>query len=166
MGEGDGGKRTVLKRHQDGEYTNPYMQTMGVEVAPLPFNTNKGPVVLNIWDCAGREEFFGLKDGYYIGAQGAIIMFDVTSKSSYKNVRKWYKELFELENKIPIVLCGNKVDCEKKEREVKPKQITFHREKEIQYYDISAKSNYKYDKPFVYLIRKFMGDETVHFVEG
>lgn len=56
---------------------------------------------------------------------------------------------------IPIVLCGNKVDV--KNRQVKPKQVTFHRKKNLQYHEISAKSNYNYEKPFLYLARKLVG---------
>jgi hypothetical protein len=57
---------------------------------------------------------------------------------------------------IPIVLCGNKVDV--KERKVKAKTITFHRKKNLQYYDISAKSNYNFEKPFLWLARKLVGN--------
>lgn len=64
---------------------------------------------------------------------------------------------------IPIVLCGNKVDV--KNRQVKPKQVTFHRKKNLQYYEISAKSNYNYEKPFLYLARKLTGDPHLQFVE-
>lgn len=56
---------------------------------------------------------------------------------------------------IPIVLCGNKVDV--KNRQVKAKQVTFHRKKNLQYYEISAKSNYNFEKPFLYLARKIAG---------
>ena len=56
---------------------------------------------------------------------------------------------------IPIVLCGNKVDV--KNRQVKAKQVTFHRKKNLQYYEISAKSNYNFEKPFLYLARKLAG---------
>jgi GTPase SAR1 family protein len=59
---------------------------------------------------------------------------------------------------IPIVLCGNKVDV--KNRQVKPKQVTFHRKKNLQYHEISAKSNYNYEKPFLYLARKLVGCVT------
>ena len=45
------------------------------------------------------------------------------------------------------MLCGNKVDV--KERKVKAKAIVFHRKKNLQYYDISAKSNYNFEKPFL-----------------
>lgn len=53
------------------------------------------------------------------------------------------------------MLCGNKVDV--KNRQVKPKQVTFHRKKNLQYHEISAKSNYNYEKPFLYLARKLVG---------
>ena len=52
---------------------------------------------------------------------------------------------------IPIVLTGNKVDI--KDRKVKAKSIVFHRKKNLQYYDISAKSNYNFEKPFLWLAR-------------
>ena len=58
---------------------------------------------------------------------------------------------------IPIVLTGNKVDV--KERKVKAKTITFHRKKNLQYYDISAKSNYNFEKPFLWLARKLVGNQ-------
>merc|ERR1711872_465226 len=63
---------------------------------------------------------------------------------------------------IPIVLCGNKVDI--KDRKVKAKSIVFHRKKNLQYYDVSAKSNYNFEKPFLWLARKLVGDPNLEFV--
>lgn len=51
-----------------------------------------------------------------------------------------------------------------KERKVKAKTITFHRKKNLQYYDISAKSNYNFEKPFLWLARKLVGNATLEFV--
>ena len=48
-----------------------------------------------------------------------------------------------------------------KDRAVKPKAITFHRKKNLQYYDISAKSNYNYEKPFLWLARKLSGEKDM-----
>ena len=79
-------------------------------------------------------------------------MFDVTSRITYKNVPNWHRDLTRVCENIPIVLCGNKVEV--KERKVKTKQINFHRKKNIQYYEISAKTNYNFEKPFLYLARK------------
>ncbi len=63
----------------------------------------------------------------------------------------------------PIGHFGAQVDV--KNRQVKPKQVTFHRKKNLQYYEISAKSNYNYEKPFLYLARKLTGDPHLSFVE-
>lgn len=137
-----------------------------------------------MWDTAGQEKFGGLRDGYYINGQCGIIMFDVTSRITYKNVPNWHRKLTrerslvdEVVGKtddqlgdlvrvcegIPIVLCGNKVDV--KERKVKAKTITFHRKKNLQYYDISAKSNYNFEKPFLWLARKLVGNpQLVRFL--
>lgn len=137
--------------------------TLGVEVRPLVFHTNRGPIKFNVWDTAGQEKFGGLRDGYYIQGQCAIIMFDVTSRITYKNVPNWHRDLTRVCENIPIVLCGNKVEI--KDRKVKAKQITFHRKKNLQYYDISAKSNYNFEKPFLWLAKKLVGDNNLMFVE-
>lgn len=119
-------------------------------------------------------------------------MFDVTSRITYKNVPNWHRkhtmapdcgadlpwllfgdkdyvnhitslgDLVRVCENIPIVLTGNKVDV--KERKVKAKTITFHRKKNLQYYDISAKSNYNFEKPFLWLARKLVGNPTLEFV--
>merc|ERR1712113_617662 len=63
-----------------------------------------------------------------------------------------------------IVLCGNKVDV--KDRKIRPKQVTFHRKKNFsQYYEISAKSNYNFEKPFLCIARKLLKDESLHIEE-
>jgi GTP-binding nuclear protein Ran len=135
---------------------------LGVEVHPLSFTTNFGVIVFNTWDTAGQEKFGGLRDGYYINGQCGIIMFDLTSRITYKNVPNWHRDLTRVCENIPIVLCGNKVDI--KERKVKPKAIDFHRKKSLQYYDISAKSNYNFEKPFLWLARKLVGNPGLEFV--
>lgn len=91
-------------------------------------------------------------------------MFDVGSRITYKNVPKWHKDLSRIMENIPIVLVGNKVD--QKDRKVKARQITFHRKHQMQYYDVSAKSNYQYEKPFLWILRKLIGDPNLTLVEA
>jgi GTP-binding nuclear protein Ran len=164
VGDGGTGKTTFVKRHLTGEFEKKYEPTIGVEVHPLDFFTNCGKIRFYCWDTAGQEKFGGLRDGYYIHGQCAIIMFDVTARLTYKNVPTWHRDLCRVCENIPIVLCGNKVDV--KNRQVKAKQVTFHRKKNLQYYEISAKSNYNFEKPFLYLARKLAGDANLHFVES
>ncbi|KAL2915209.1 GTP-binding nuclear protein gsp1/Ran [Polyrhizophydium stewartii] len=181
VGGDPAGKTTFVKRHLTGEFEKKSSPTtLGVEVHPLTFHTNFGAICFNTWDTAsltiaaaaaraaasrslqGQEKFGGLRDGYYIQGQCAIIMFDVTSRITYKNVPNWHRDLVRVCENIPIVLCGNKVDI--KERKVKAKAITFHRKKNLQYYDISAKSNYNFEKPFLWLARKLIGNPNLDFV--
>eukprot|EP00050_Salpingoeca_kvevrii_P005794 m.285673 g.285673 ORF g.285673 m.285673 type:complete len:220 (+) comp11424_c0_seq1:60-719(+) len=163
VGDGGTGKTTFVKRHLTGEFEKKYVATLGVDVHPLVFNTNHGKIIFDVWDTAGQEKFGGLRDGYYIQGKCAIIMFDVTSRITYKNVPNWHRDLIRVCENIPMVLCGNKVDM--KDRKVKAKNINFHRKKNIQYYDISAKSNYNYEKPFLWLARKLSGEPELTFVE-
>merc|ERR1711943_130618 len=63
---------------------------------------------------------------------------------------------------IPIVLVGNKVDV--KDRQVKAKNIQFHRKRDLQYYDLSARSNYNFEKPFLRLARRLTNQPNLQFV--
>ncbi|KAG0316933.1 GTP-binding nuclear protein gsp1/Ran [Podila horticola] len=134
VGDGGTGKTTFVKRHLTGEFEKKYIATLGVEVHPLGFHTNFGAICFNTWDTAGQEKFGGLRDGYYINGQCGIIMFDLTSRITYKNVPNWHRDLVRVCENIPIVLCGNKVDI--KERK----------------------------KPFLWLARKLVGNPSLEFV--
>ncbi|RCV22489.1 hypothetical protein SEVIR_4G236200v4 [Setaria viridis] len=161
VGDGGTGKTTFVKRHISGEFEKRYEPTIGVEVRPLDFTTSHGKLRFYCWDTAGQEKFGGLRDGYYINGQCAIIMFDVTSRLTYKNVPTWHRDISRVCENIPVVLCGNKVDV--KNRQVKAKMVTYHRKKNLQYYEISAKSNYNFEKPFLYLARKLAGNMDLRF---
>jgi GTP-binding nuclear protein Ran len=117
VGDGGVGKTTFVKRHLTGEFEKKYIATQGVEVNSITFYTNHGPIKFNIWDTAGQEKLGGLREGYYIGGNCAIIMFDITSRITYKNVPKWHKDLTRICENVPMVLVGNKVDV--KDRKVK-----------------------------------------------
>ncbi|THU64976.1 hypothetical protein C4D60_Mb01t32230 [Musa balbisiana] len=157
-------KTTFVKRHLTGEFEKKYEPTIGVEVHTMDFFTKCGKIWFYCWDMVGQEKFGGLRDGYYIHGQCVIIVFDVPARLTYENVPTWHRDLCRFYENIPIVLCGNKVDV--KNRQVKAKQVTFHRTKNIQYYEISAKSNYNFEKPFLYVARKLTGDPSLHFVES
>eukprot|EP01061_Rhynchopus_euleeides_P045820 TRINITY_DN841_c0_g1_i1.p1 TRINITY_DN841_c0_g1~~TRINITY_DN841_c0_g1_i1.p1 ORF type:complete len:217 (+),score=38.38 TRINITY_DN841_c0_g1_i1:320-970(+) len=163
VGDGGTGKTAFLKRHLGGEFEKKYIPTVGVEVHPLTFQTTKGPICFEVWDIAGRK-YGGLMDGYYLQGQCAIIMFDVTSRQTYKNVPNLHRDVTRVCGNIPVVLVGNKVDV--MDRQVKARAITFHRRKKLQYYDVSAKSGFNFEKPFLWLIRKFANDSGVELLDS
>lgn len=162
VGDGAVGKTTLVRRHLTGEFEKRYIPTLGVEVHPLKFQTNFGELIFNVWDTAGQEKFGGLRDGYYIQSDCALIMFDVTSRITYKNVPNWYRDIDRICEKIPIVLVGNKVDIT--DRQVKARQIQFHRKRNLQYYDVSARTNYNFERPFLWLARRLTNQTTLTFV--
>mmetsp|Transcript_59370 Transcript_59370/g.68771 ORF Transcript_59370/g.68771 Transcript_59370/m.68771 type:complete len:128 (-) Transcript_59370:158-541(-) len=86
-------------------------------------------------------------------------MFDTANRETYKNVPKWHKHVVRVCENIPICLVGNKVDV--KDRKVKAKSITFHRKKNLQYYDMSTTANYNIEKPFIWLLKKLTGDASL-----
>lgn len=153
IGDGGVGKTTFVKRLSTGEFDPKYVATLGVVVTPFIYNTNYGSKGINIWDCAGQVKFGGLRGGYYVESHGAIVMFDLTSLETFKNVTMWigsYREV--MGDNVPIILCGNK--CDVGERKVSVGRIQeFIENSGMKYYDISSKSNYNYDKPFLEILR-------------
>lgn len=63
----------------------------------MQYTQNYGQIQFDVWDTAGQEKFGGLRDGYYINGQCGIIMFDVTSRITYKNVPNWHRTYYEPE---------------------------------------------------------------------
>jgi GTP-binding nuclear protein Ran len=175
VGSGGTGKTTFVKRHRTGEFEKKYVATQGVDVNPLPFYTSMGQVVFNVWDTAGQERYSGLQDGYYIGAQAGIVFFDLTSQVSFKESGYYCRELLggsqHVAANLPLVIVGSKVDCN--DRKVQPSEIAIwlanlrikYPGRTIQYYDVSAKSNYNLEKPFLFLARLLVCRD-LNFVEA
>lgn len=162
VGDGATGKTTFVTRHRTGEFEKRYLPTVGADVHKLKFYTTHGVVVFEVWDTAGQEKFGVLREGYYINSHAAIIFFDVTAKDTYNNVANWYRDLTRIcDERMPIVIVGNKIDVV--DRQVKHKNITFHRRKNLPYYDISARSNYGCERPWLYILRALAQAQDLQF---
>ena len=146
-GAGNAGKTTFVHRHLTGNFQTKYVPTLGVDVN----NYDEYKYNYKLWDLAGSEKYSGLDTGYYIGADAVIIMFDVTSKNSFDECIQLISEIQTItnDNKIPIVVYGNKVDL--LNRVVQTKKINdIFKKYNIKYYDVSIRSNYNFDKCFEY----------------
>jgi GTP-binding nuclear protein Ran len=164
LGDGAVGKTAFVNKLSSGKFDKNYTATIGVAITPLIFETNRGPMKITVWDTAGQEKLSGLRDGYYIQSQAFIIMFEVTSRETYKNVPNWFRDARRQHDYEPIVLVGNKCDMPLASHAVKAKMVTFHRRKSIQFYFTSAKSNYNVEKPFLHLLRTLTKDPTLEFI--
>ena len=157
LGDGGVGKTVFVKRHLYGEFEKKYIATVGVEVRPLMFRTEQGPITFNVWDCAGQEKFGGLRDGYYIQGQCAMLMFDLTSRLTYKSLEKWYNDVTRVCGPdIPIVVVGVKCDCVSS-RKVPRESITFPTRRNLPYFEISTKDLTNIDQPFLSLASSLLG---------
>jgi small GTP-binding protein len=80
-----------------------------IQINDLIFN-------LNVWDTAGEEKYHAMAPIFYRGAQGAVVIFDVTNRETFKRAQKWFKELNEYAEGNPkIILVGNKIDLPNRE---------------------------------------------------
>lgn len=119
-----------------------------------------------MWDLAGEEKFGGLRDGYYIGAQAALVVFSVTDRKSYKSVPNWHRDVVRVADVVPMVLLGTKRDAIS-ERRVSPKNILFHRKRNLQYVEVSSKSMSREEllRPMLLLARMLTNDQMLELLD-
>ncbi|NXE64205.1 RAN protein, partial [Calcarius ornatus] len=171
VGDGGTGKTTFVKRHLTGEFEKKYVATLGVEVHPLVFHTNRGPIKFNVWDTAGQEKFGGLRDGYYIQGKSCggtapqgflLLVLALLGAVSVAAVRAGLELLRLLVERI-MSLARQCVPVWEHGKVVF-QGLLWSNMCFFQYYDISAKSNYNFEKPFLWLARKLIGDPNLEFV--
>eukprot|EP01083_Nonionella_stella_P172877 594594_1 len=94
VGDSGVGKSSLLKRFANRDFTGDYISTIGVDFEIKTLEIDGKTVKLQIWDTAGQERFRTITSSYYRGAHGIIIVYDITDKESFDNVRQW---LFEID---------------------------------------------------------------------
>ena len=129
IGSASVGKSTYVKKLRSNRFVSKYEPTKKVEVTSLVFNTNHFPVKVDVWDIAGCESF----DGYYVGADAVMLMYDMSSKPSMKELTSRYESLRRVCENVPAVLVGNKAESSSK-RKVQQKDVcvTFRRKNKLQ----------------------------------
>ena len=163
VGDTGVGKSCWVQRYLSLGFQRQDKSPLGVEIVQLNLMTNYGHVQFNIWDCSGQEKL-GSFSTHYLNADCAIIMFDVTSRVTHKNVPKWYKDVFRICRNIPIVVVGNKVDLN--DKKVVAKSVIFNQIKSMQYCELSAKSGYQYEKPLLLLLRMLKYNNKIELLSG
>jgi len=87
--------------------------TIGVDFRVHKMEVKGKKVKLSIWDTAGQERFRTITSSYYRGAQGVILVYDVSNRETFEALPRWYSELetYVSESVVKIIV-GNKVDKE------------------------------------------------------
>eukprot|EP01063_Lacrimia_lanifica_P016141 TRINITY_DN22759_c0_g1_i1.p1 TRINITY_DN22759_c0_g1~~TRINITY_DN22759_c0_g1_i1.p1 ORF type:complete len:301 (+),score=90.26 TRINITY_DN22759_c0_g1_i1:52-903(+) len=111
VGDGGVGKTSFVTRLRGRPCPSDYFVTMGAQENAVNFNTEEnGEWAVSFWDVAGRNGYGGGRDGYYIGAGGVVLVYDVTDPASYESVVAYESRIRTVCGDIPMVLVGNKVD--------------------------------------------------------
>lgn len=116
IGDGRVGKTSLINRYLGYGFNPKYLKTIGANfyaknVTYHDEQIDNLPVQLVVWDLAGQPRFNEVRSVYYRGAKAAIVVFDVTNRKSFENVKNWVIEFWKnMNEKLPIVLVGNKID--------------------------------------------------------
>ena len=141
-GDSGVGKTNIISRFTTNDFQMENKATIGVEFGHAEVDVEGTKIKVQIWDTAGQERFRAITRGYYKGAVGALIVYDITKSQSFKNVARWLVELHEHSDpNIVIMLVGNKVDL-KDQREVSTEEAKNYAKQEgLLYIETSALDN-------------------------
>ena len=156
LGDSGVGKSALTYKHLTGAFERSHLATTEIDITTLQFYHNKSKILFELWEI---PEDVQNKDVMCAGADCAIIMFDVTSHSSHVNaVNVHVPTVRKVCGGIPIVLLGNKTDLSDISAK-DPNNLG-----NIKYYDISVKTHYNFDTPFLWLMRKLLRCDELDFV--
>ena len=151
IGDSAVGKTSLLLKYVDNFFPETHMATIGVEYKTKNIETSKYKVILHLWDTAGQERFKSITKSFFNNANGIVFVYDITSKDSFDGVKNWIKDA-EPYGKFESILCGNKIDLEKK-REVKIDSLKeYGLKKKIDIFETSAKTGAKVNEAFEKLV--------------
>ena len=138
VGDAGVGKTTIISRVMDNPFNEVYEPSIGVDFMSKIIKYRGQNIKLQIWDTAGQEKYKGLIPSYVRNSSIVFLIYDISVKTSFDNIPKWISFIRSIEN-TTLVLCGNKIDLDK--REVTKEQGEALAQKEgITFYEISAKS--------------------------
>ena len=112
LGDSSVGKTCFLMRYTDNTFQEIHMSTIGLDYKLKNVQLDEGKIVkIQIWDTAGQDRFRSITKNYYKGAHGIILLYDVTNRKTFDNVRDWVEQIREeVSDKVSIILVGNKID--------------------------------------------------------
>ena len=114
IGESGVGKTSILRRFVENKFLKTHLATIGIDFKTKNLNIDNQDIKLKIWDTAGQERFRNITTQYYKGADGIVLVYDVTDEASYEKIREWMEQIHSNTQKeeIGLVLLGNKCDME------------------------------------------------------
>ncbi|KAG4077569.1 hypothetical protein HA402_002996 [Bradysia odoriphaga] len=155
LGDSGVGKTSFLVQYNTGEFrAGSFSATVGIALTNKIVSLDSTRVKLQIWDTAGQERFRSVTHAYYRDAHALLLLYDVTNKVSFDNIRAWLGEIREYaQEDVVIMLLGNKADCP--EREVRKEDgERLAREYNVSFLETSAKNGLNVELAFLTVAKK------------
>ena len=117
LGEAGVGKTTLIKVSLGEKYDKAYNSSISLSFSPKEITYNNKKYVFNLWDTIGQEKYRSLTKIFYKKSKIVIFVYDITNKSSFKNLEYWVKSVADELGTEPYLkaIIGNKSDLYLKE---------------------------------------------------
>ncbi|XP_043936114.1 ras-related protein rab7-like isoform X2 [Protopterus annectens] len=146
-----------MNQYVNNRFSSLYRATIGADFLVKEIKLENKQVIVQIWDTAGTERFQSLGAALYRGSDCCLLVFDLTSATSFKAVDMWKKE-FLIQAKpsdpqhFPFVLVGNKTDLDS--REVYSRVVQeWCQNNNAQYFEVSAKEAVNVNEAFIAAVK-------------
>ena len=158
------GKTAILSKYVKGIFPVAPTPTIAIEFASKIIQIKEGGYIkAQIWDSAGQERYKAIVAGHYRRAAGALIVYDVTKKSTFEHITNWLKNINEMAEKNCITyLIGNKIDLldsNNNSREVSIEEAQkYAKENGLKYYETSALTSVRINDCFEDLLQEIYNE--------
>eukprot|EP01127_Copromyxa_protea_P011200 TRINITY_DN27_c0_g2_i1.p1 TRINITY_DN27_c0_g2~~TRINITY_DN27_c0_g2_i1.p1 ORF type:complete len:220 (-),score=41.94 TRINITY_DN27_c0_g2_i1:57-716(-) len=163
------GKSSLLMRYALDSFEDDTRTTIGVDFKHKTLRVDGELVNCQIWDTAGQERFSCISKEYYRGANGCLLVYDVTDYQSFSRVEHWYNELLTYCQTLspPItILIGNKCDLKHLAQVTTDEATRFAKEKQMGFFETSAKINSNVDEAFGSLVEDIVAEIKKKHMSG
>ncbi|KAF7242509.1 Ras-related protein Rab-39B [Varanus komodoensis] len=151
LGDSTVGKSSLLKRYAEGAFLESINQTVGVDFYVHYVQVEPDlRIKLQFWDTAGQERFRSVTRSYYRNSAGAVLMFDLTNRASFENIRNWHQEVVDTvqPRHVVFLLVGHKSDLQAGRKVGQKEAEKLAASLEAKYIETSAKSNINVEEAF------------------
>ncbi|KAJ1738624.1 Ras- protein Rab-18 [Coemansia sp. RSA 989] len=160
VGDSNVGKSSILLRFTDDQFLPPEetSATIGVDFKVKMYDVDGKKYKLTIWDTAGQERFRTLTSSYYRGAQGVILVYDVSSRETFEHLSNWMEELntYCSSNDVVKMVVGNKIDKEAERQVTRKEGAEYARKHQTLFLECSAKTKIGVQQAVEELVNKIV----------
>ncbi|KAI5599870.1 hypothetical protein POPTR_002G249500v4 [Populus trichocarpa] len=155
IGDSAVGKSNLLSRFARNEFDSNSKATIGVEFQTQVVDIDGKEIKAQIWDTAGQERFRAVTSAYYRGAVGALIVYDITRRTSFDSVKRWLDELgTHCDTAIARMLVGNKCDLDSIREVSRDEGKSLAEEESLFFMETSALDSTNVEAAFEVVIRE------------